>query len=353
MKHSQENKKNAVQYLFGELAEAERDVFEERLFTDEDFSLFLDDVENDLIDEYIRGELEFEEKRKFESKYLTSESRRERVDLARTLNTEVFEKEKKIVTSVAEKATFWQFIAGFFKVPNLALAGGLAAIILLVLIGGIFLITQQGGNQEIVGANNSNIMENPTPIQEDPTPEISPKTEENLSEDNQTKTNNLSESNKNVLEANAKPTPKPQKTNSNKPEKKQTPKPVKKQPNTVPQKPRVFAFSLLPPLRSSQTPVLNIPSTAQTVRLQLFDNFGQKYEKFIIELNDSSGKTVWSEEIRASKKRPQKSITINIPNAQLKIGNYEIAVNGITKEGKVEEINFYNFVVKKDDDGQE
>jgi outer membrane biosynthesis protein TonB len=353
MNHSQENKKNAVQYLFGELAESELDSFEERLFTDEDFSLFLDDVENDLIDGYIRGELEFEEKRNFETKYLISESRRERVNLGRTLNTEVFENEKKTVISLAEKTPFGQFIKDFFRMPNLALTGGLAAIILLVLIGGIFLITQQGGNQEIVGANNSNIMENPTPIQEDPTPEISPKPEENPSEDNQTNTNNSSEINKNDSDTNTKSTSTPQKASSNKPEKKPTPKPVNKQRKTVPQPPRVFAVSLLPPLRSSQTPVLNIPASAQTVRIQLFDNFGQKYEKFIIELNGGSGNIIWSQEVKASKKRPQKSIMINVPNSQFKSGNYEIAVSGVTKEGSVEEINFYNFVVKKGKDERE
>lgn len=354
MKEKLENKKKAIRYLYGELAAAERDGFEERLFADEGFSLFLDDVENDLIDEYIRGELEFEKKRKFESKYLTSDSRYERVALARTLQNELFKEET--VVSATENPNNWKSITGFFRVPNLALAGGFAVILLLILLGGFWILNQSDKSENIAGADDSNQQENTRLTQKTPLPEITPESEDLSTDEKQLNINNSSENKNDSIDANTRQTPEPKNTDSNKIEKKPIQKPVREKPKTdekpktIQPPPRVFAFSLMPPLRSSETPVLKIPPSAETVRLRLFDNFGRVYEKFLIELNGSSGDTIWSRQITASKKRPQRLIVVSIPNKQFKSGNYEIAVSGITKKGSVEEINFYNFVVKKDKD---
>lgn len=348
MKNIEENKKIATQYLYGELSNTERDNLEERLFTDEDFSLFVDEVENDLIDEYVRGELLFEEKRKFEKKYLTTESRFERVAVARTLQNELFNEEK--VVSTEESKGFWESLAGLFRLPNLALAGGLGAILLMLLLGGVWIATQPKSGENIVNKEDSNLKEN-IPVQIEPTPEFTPEPEKSPSEVTQENTNKSEELDKKAVDTNKESVSKNPDVNKSKP--KPTPKPVEKEPKTVKKpkpvrpQPKVFAFSLLPPLRSSTTPVLKIPSTAKTVRLRLLDNFGDKYEKFIIDLNNGGGSTIWSRELKASKKRPQKSISISISSDKFQKGNQEIAVKGITKEGEVEEINYYNFTVEK------
>ena len=102
----------------------------------------------------------------------------------------------------------------------------------------------------------------------------------------------------------------------------------------------------MPPIRSGEKPVLKIPPKTQTVRLRLFDNFGDRYAKYLIQLNDENGNEIWNQEVKAGKKLPQKSITVNISGDKLKVGSYEIAVSGITADGSVEEINFYSFAVE-------
>lgn len=358
MKNTLENKKKALEYLYGELKDAELDAFEERLFIDEDFSLFVDDVENDLVDEYVRGELEFEQKREFEKKYLTTDSRHERVAIARTLQEELFEDEKVAVVSTEEKTGILASLAGFLKAPNLALAGGLGALLLLVLLGGIWLATQPSKNDFAEGGNKNkeeNINQKNVIVQQNtpPTPDETPE------EQSETNVNESQETNNNSVNETAKPTPEVKKPNVNKPKVKPTPKPVQKKPKvnkkpkTVVRKPTTFVASLFPPLRSSQNPVLKIPASIKTVRLQLFDNFEPKYEKFVIELNSETGTTILSQEIKALKKRPQKSIRLNIPKSKLKAGTYEIAVKGVTKDENVEEINYYNFIVQREQNKRE
>jgi hypothetical protein len=71
-------------YLLGELAESELGSVEERLFSSEHFWEHLCLIEDDLIDSYVRGELRGVERAHFESHFLSSPRRCERVAMART-----------------------------------------------------------------------------------------------------------------------------------------------------------------------------------------------------------------------------------------------------------------------------
>lgn len=332
-----ENEKQAIAYLFGEMTGARRDEFEEKLFLDEDFSLFVDGVESDLIDDYIRGEMEAGEKLKFERAFLMTATGREKIQAARVLQARLFEEEKTPFAAEA-RVPFWQILADLFRAPNPALAGGLAAILLL-LLGGIWFINRPATEVAIVENKNQPTV---TPAQS-----FSPQND--ASEENQSKTNESLEENKNAAEPNRNA---PQNPQPNKPEtapaKPEAGEPDKKQKSPAAAPPqRVFAFSLLPPLRSGERPVLKIPAEARTVRLRLFDNFGEKYEKYAAELTGGDGNALWSWEIAAGKKRPRKSMTVSIPAAKLKADSYELVVRGVTADGRVEEISFYNFVIQK------
>lgn len=327
-----EDKEKAIQYLFGELNEADRDTLEERIFSDEDFSLFLEATEKDLIDEYVRHEMNPAERERFEKKYLITERRREQIRIAAILQEEVFaEKENLTPIITEEKTSFWEALIGFFEIPNLAWTGGLAILLLGILVVSLLIIRQNNKSDDFVKDNNSNIkIESPSA-----SPKVSPDENVNNSPNENLNKNGNSNQLKNANQIEIK-----------KPEKKPTPSPAPNDKSDSPQsEPSIFIASLLPPLRSGTNPVLKIPNSAKTVRLQLFDNFGQKYEKFIVELNDTNGNSVWSQEIRAGK--GAKSITVNIPNSLFKAGNQEIAVRGKTADGNVEEFNFYNFTVQR------
>ncbi len=328
MKKLAENSEKAVQYLFGELGGAERDAIEERLFTDEEFSLFLDAVENDLIDEYVRGEMNFVEKQRFEEKYLISERRREKVRVANILEQKVFvEKAENITVAAVPKISVWQTLADVFRIPNLVWAGGLAAILLMILLGGWLFLQQTRPTQEVVKEQNSNL-----PL-ELPTPEIAPPDSPTIQ--NETNGNKPSD----IEKKSSAEKPSPTKSEPQKPQKPDTisPKP----------QPRVFAFTLLPPMRSGERPVLNVPQTVQTISLRVVHDNQQSFIKYRAEIRDPNGDLIWSREIPVSEKTLARPISLNVRNAALASGSYELTLSGITADNQLEEIKFYNFTVQK------
>jgi cell division protein FtsL len=79
------NEQLIVDYLLGDLPEAEAGRLDQLSVTDDEFAEFLEAVESELIDDYIRGELPEKRRAQFESHYLTSATRLERVAVARTI----------------------------------------------------------------------------------------------------------------------------------------------------------------------------------------------------------------------------------------------------------------------------
>ena len=74
-----------VRYLLGDLPEEEQVKIEDRAFQDREYLQDILAVENDLIDEYVRGELSDSERRQFEGRFLASAERRRKVEFARAL----------------------------------------------------------------------------------------------------------------------------------------------------------------------------------------------------------------------------------------------------------------------------
>src|ERR1044072_1255442 len=128
-----------ARYLLGELPEEQQVDIEDRAFEDKDYLATITAVENDLIDEYVRHELSEAERRRFEDRFLASAERRKRVEFARALASVASE------TAVVEKpvAISWldslkAFVRGFNPAGQFALA----AIMLLLIVGGAWLLTE-------------------------------------------------------------------------------------------------------------------------------------------------------------------------------------------------------------------
>ena len=326
----EENTEKAVQYLFGELDEAERDTLEDRIFSEDEFGIFLSAVEKDLIDDYARGEMDSALRQRFERNYLTSPSRREKVRVAEILQKEVFA-EKEIFAPVVvteAKPSFWQTLAEFFRVPNLALAGGLAAILLFVLLGGWILLRQSPDAPEIVKDDNTNLQIHI------PTPQMP---------ENQPDNENL----------NTIPPPentnKPSNVENKTPEKKVLPanSPTEKRETVPPAPPRIFFATLLPLTRSGDKPVLTIPKNSETVRLRVVHDNLQPFARYRAEVRNQNGNLIFSREISVNEKTVARPVTLNLKSAALAAGSYELTLSGITDENRTEEIKFYNFTVRK------
>ncbi len=74
-----------IRYLLGLLPEDEAQRYEEQSIVDDDVAARLRQVENDLVDAYVRGTLDEEFRKRFESFYLASPLRRDKVRFAERL----------------------------------------------------------------------------------------------------------------------------------------------------------------------------------------------------------------------------------------------------------------------------
>jgi hypothetical protein len=77
--------KAIVRYLLGQVSEAEAEHLDELSVADDGFVARLRDVENDLVDAYVRGSLDPATRERFEATYLLSPRRRQKVEFARKL----------------------------------------------------------------------------------------------------------------------------------------------------------------------------------------------------------------------------------------------------------------------------
>src|ERR1044072_3972467 len=144
---SLDNEKLISRYLLGELPEEQQVEIEDRAFSDKDYLASITAVENDLIDEYVRGELSAADRQRFESRFLASAERRKRVEFAKALSTVVSESaapEKNPVRDVprwAWRVLLYAFLSGLNPAAQLAFVA--AVILLIVGAGWLFIQTQR------------------------------------------------------------------------------------------------------------------------------------------------------------------------------------------------------------------
>src|SRR3569832_751934 len=138
------NEKLIARYLLGELPEDQQVEIEDRAFSDKDYLASITAVENDLIDEYVRGELSDGDRQRFETRFLASAERRKRVQFATALRTVVAEPhvpEKKLLHDVRRwswRDSLYAFLSGLNPAARLAFV---AATILLI-VGAAWLFAE-------------------------------------------------------------------------------------------------------------------------------------------------------------------------------------------------------------------
>lgn len=141
-------------YLFHESSETERDALEERFFEDDAFFYELVDLENNLVDQYARGELASNDRARFERSLPKSPERREKLANAAALQKYIVEEKQTAAAPVAvvaeEKQSVWQSISNYFsfRMPMMQMATG-AMMILLMLGTGFLLYERTRINQEL------------------------------------------------------------------------------------------------------------------------------------------------------------------------------------------------------------
>lgn len=324
MKRQLTRKEQAIGYFLGALSECEQSVVEERFFADETYSRFLDSMEDDLIDDYIYGRLDFKQTQDFEGKYLVSQRRRDKVSWAQILQARNIAEKETFDFTIAANHSFWQRLENLFPVLTSSIASSLSAITFLILLGGLWLASS-AENHKTAKIEN----EVQTPITE---------------ESNQ------------ILSLIVPPDEILRSPNLNQ---KLTVKSWRLKPSTKPnlEKPRINLSvkpkSNLPPDVLSPAPnpeKLSIIDSGDTknIHLSVAHRESQAFVSYRVEIHAADGDLLWSREIAANKRKLHNQLPLSVRRGAL-VGsnNYGLTISGATHDGQLEEISFYNFSIQK------
>ena len=299
-------------YLTGDLPEPEALKIETEFLSNDEAFEQLNEIENDLIDEYVRGELPASERSLFEKNYLTTPLHRQRVLLSQNLfRAAAAEKvaDKKVIASTST----WWFSDLFSSLKIRQLVWAFAAI-LIALLGTWFLLRPQPST-----------VINPEIARVEATP--------------QTTSSQISS-----------PTPAPSKSETQN-SKSNTPKPETRN------LPPVFllhgAFDInetrgigstgRPNSKKTQTLTIEKGEPKLTLQMSLEGERYAKYQSEIRAIDTSKSFTITTKALAKS----AKNISLTIPAARLANADYILTLSGVTATGEVEEINQYPFRVTR------
>jgi hypothetical protein len=306
-------------YLLGTADEETTFKVDEEFFTDNAFAERIEMIERDLIDDYVNGELGEGERVKFESYYLASPRRSEKVDFAKALRS--LSGRQIVAPEIRYEADHGSFWASIFAWRGLIpVAAGL--LIVSAFIGWIVLRGPGGGGEVAVNQGQTtdpkNINVPPDtvpPVNEKPA--VEPPTNDNR-ENGANSRNNTESKNTN------------QNSGAN---------------NVKRPAPAIATVVLLPQLRGSGLPTATIPKDAAAAdfRLELETEAPGTYD---ISLTDrGSGANIWSRRgVRSNSAKDRSTITVRIPARIFKNGNYTFSVSGASSTGS-EIVGDYTFRV--------
>jgi hypothetical protein len=338
------NNENLTAYLLGALPDAESEIFDELSFTDERFADQLSAAEKDLVDAYVNGELAGENLEKFESYYLATPRRREKVEFAKAFQG-FAEKNLTVIESIP-KRTLAGFFSNIFVIRRLQLQWGFALAALLLMIFGGWLFRENARlNSQISEsqAKRDELIKRESELEQ---------REKQLSDEitNQRTTNSETEKELAKIreererleqELKIRQSQEQQRINERRAD-------AKKSPASLPP-PRitVASFILTPSLRgNNQLPSVSIPPQTDSVAMQL-ELEPNDYTAYRVVLKNQSGDQVlWrSGRLKAKTKGTNKILNVGFPARLLKSQVYTLEVSGISPNATAEIISGYSFRV--------
>lgn len=317
------NEKTMVRYLLGELPAQEGAQLEERCLSDDEFFEQMLAVENELIDNYLRGRLSSSEKERFERHFLASPQQREKVDFARTLLHAINQMPPASASAPTRQPsrlhTWWETLRDFFRVNNFGVGLAWVAAMLVIAVGAIWFARE-----------TSRLRERLTQSQEQ---QAALKRREQELQQQIAAARGDSEQLKGELERTRQQLEQLQ-AEANKP-----------------QQPALglatFTLSLGAGRAIGEAKVLDIPANAAAVRLRVFLEIDE-YPRYSAVLRTLDGKEIWQQSSLRSRSIGQaKAILLNIPAARFSNGDYLLTLNGIVPSGEGTTAGETYFTVQK------
>jgi hypothetical protein len=318
----------AIQYLLGELTEAEQARLEERYFQDAELSELLSEIEDDLIDQYVREELSPRERERFEHHFLISERRREKVAFAKSW----LEAEKQSTTSkvaqTGKPVPWWKSMLASLSAPRPALAYSLGAFALLFLLFGLWQWSEMGHLRKQIAAIEAER-------------DLRAGQEDQLrqqAEDERKRSDDLAAENEKLAQELAELKSKADDSTTDTPNTEQPPAPA------------LLSFILSPGARGSEAPRdVVVPRSTQSVRLQLNIDPADRYSAYQARLQTASGTAVRSwNSLSAVSTAGRLAVFITVPAKSLSDGQYELTLSGVAAPDRKEDLGYYYFNLRKE-----
>lgn len=305
-------------YLLGELPEAEQAQIEERLFQDEDCYDRLRALQADLADAYVRGELSAKEGREFARRFLGTPAGQEAALFAQALNTLADEQAHAIAKPATALTGRWDWLWRWAPSLSHGWQWALAAAMLLLCGGFVWQWLETQRLQEQL-AHAQQAQQEATRQQQALQDELARAQQRAAELASQTTTS---------------PTPQPQQL-----------------PQTSPTPAAsVFALLLTPGIvrggAAAERAVL--APGVQRLRLQLLLDADEQFQRYMAAVRTKRGAPVWVQRDLAPRQTQLgKSLFLNLPVDRLAAGEYEVQLQGVAADAKLELSNYYAFTVTR------
>ncbi len=322
------NEKVIARYLLGDLTEEQQIEIEDRAFADKEYLATITAVENDLIDEYVRDEMSASDRLKFESRFLASAERRKRVEFAKALATVTSESVVSEKVDPKQALSWRESLVNFFSSLNPLAKIAVAAAMLMVLVGGAWLLTEilrlrmqlnQLQAEDKSRQDDQKSLEQQVEAERKRNAELTASLNQEKQQREQT-----DESLRQLTEARETSTSAP---------------------------PSIIAtLTLLPGISrgGGEKPKLALAENVRVVRLRLGIDADEEYKSFAVEVRSSGGRLVWNREnLRVTSKGGARAIGLTVPAMVLKPGEYELRLIGVAEGSGREDLGFYYFDVTK------
>ncbi len=301
-------------------------------------------IESELIEDYWRGALTKDEEKRFNSFFLVTPERREKLESIKALmlNASAAPPEAARQPQPIPEPTslsWWQSLLAIMRSPNLLAGATAASVLLFLVVGVLWWFSQRAERQEplIATAPTNESTQNPNqstvsnqPVNTGETGNVSP----------------AITTPQPTIAVPPQPTKSPQSNQERKQNESPKPTPVAKPPVNAP---RSVVFALFAGVSRSEGNAVEkkIEPGAKVVELQLWLDLERKYEDFRIVVQDSDGNEVERrEKLKASNKGGLPSVAAALPAVSFKPDDYTVILSGGTK-GAYEEAARYSFRVLK------
>jgi len=307
-----------TRYLLGELPEAEQAQIEERLFQDEDCYDRLCALQADLADAYVRGELSAKEGREFARRFLGTPAGQEAALFAQALNTLADEQTRAVAEPASAPTGRWDWLWQWVPSLSPSWQWALAAAMMLLCAGFVWQWLETRRLQDQLARAQQ--------------------AQQEATRQQQALQNELTRAQQRAAELagqfTTSPTPQPQQL-----------------PQTSPTPAAsVFALLLTPGVvrGGAKAERAVLAPGVQRLRIQLLLDADEQFQRYMVEVRTKGGAPVWVQRNLAPRPaRLGKSLFLNLPVDRLAAGEYEVQVQGVTTEAKLELSNYYAFTVTR------